>query len=100
MDPPAGRGRGGFYFDSHLERLRRIQAFQRQGLRLADIHNGLEQGKEAPREDPREIWIHYPIGPGVEIHVCQDRLRECPEKIAKIVRLARSLFDSGGKSHE
>jgi DNA-binding transcriptional MerR regulator len=32
IDPPAGRGRGGFYYDSHIQQLLRIKSFQEKGI--------------------------------------------------------------------
>ena len=37
VDPPAGRGRGGYYYDSHLQRLLEIKALQDRGLKLAGL---------------------------------------------------------------
>jgi len=37
LEPPAGRGRGGFYYDSHLKKLSKIRQFQNQGLKLDSI---------------------------------------------------------------
>ena len=37
LEPPAGRGRGGFYYDSHLNTLSKIRQLQNQGLQLASI---------------------------------------------------------------
>jgi len=43
LPPPAGRGRGGFYYDSHLQKLSKIKTLQDKGLRLAAITEVLEQ---------------------------------------------------------
>jgi DNA-binding transcriptional MerR regulator len=40
IDPPAGRGRGGFYFDSQLNQLKQIKALQEKGMRLSSIVQG------------------------------------------------------------
>jgi DNA-binding transcriptional MerR regulator len=34
VDPPAGRGRGGYYSDLHVAQLTRIHSLQDQGYRL------------------------------------------------------------------
>lgn len=41
VDPPAGRGRGGYYSDLHVAQLARIRAFQEQGYRLDAIRGML-----------------------------------------------------------
>jgi DNA-binding transcriptional MerR regulator len=48
LEPPAGRGRGGFYFDSHLETLRRIRLLQAEQLGLTAIQEILKGGDEPP----------------------------------------------------
>ena len=75
IDPPAGRGRGGFYFDSHLEKLLKIKSLQDRGLRLSAILPVLKQRDvlESPQEIvAREVWLRYPITDGIEIHISRD----------------------------
>jgi DNA-binding transcriptional MerR regulator len=110
LDAPAGRGRGGFYFDSHLARLGRIKQLQDEGLNLAAImaylsvtteQPPLPAGDNALASDPagvqsfqhrREVWARYEIVPGIELAV----RRECEEseskKVRELIRIARSLF--------
>ena len=57
IDPPAGRGRGGFYFDSHLDKLRKIKTLQDKGLRLSAILPVLKR-REMP-EMPEEIIARH-----------------------------------------
>ena len=101
LEPPPGRGRGGFYFDSHLQRLREIKALQDQGLKLASIHEILrKEGKlEAPASE-REIWAKYTIAPGIEIHINRDSEEQERKKITEIIRIARSILNSGGEKNE
>jgi DNA-binding transcriptional MerR regulator len=51
VDPPAGRGRGGYYSDLHAAQLARIRALQEQGYRLDAIRGmlALRGAAEAPR---------------------------------------------------
>jgi DNA-binding transcriptional MerR regulator len=52
LEPPAGRGRGGFYGERHLERLLRIRALQDRGLRLNAIRRMLEGGQPPASAPP------------------------------------------------
>ena len=57
LEPPAGRGRGGFYYDSHLKKLSKIRQLQNQGLKLGSIAQILQDpvsltlGKGIPDSD-------------------------------------------------
>jgi DNA-binding transcriptional MerR regulator len=42
LEPPIGRGRGGNYLDSHVERLRKIKSLQEQGWTLSSIERHLK----------------------------------------------------------
>ncbi len=103
LEPPAGRGRGGFYFDSHLERLSEIRSLQDKGLRLAAISELLKKGAKPelldakPLKSEREIWIRYPIEPGIEIHISRDLEEQERKKVAEIVRIAKSILEKGGE---
>ena len=99
LDPPAGRGRGGFYFDSHLEKLLRIKALQDKGLRLAAILEVLNKGGETEPPATREVWIKYPIDQGIEIHISRDLEERERRKVAEIVKLAKSIIKPGGNSN-
>jgi DNA-binding transcriptional MerR regulator len=99
LDPPAGRGRGGFYFDSHLERLRQIKTLQDDGLKLSQIQELLKVGKKPEMAPLREIWIRYPIEPGIEIHIQKELDESERKKMAEIIRVAKSIL-KGGKNDE
>ena len=97
LDPPPGRGRGGFYFDSHMQRLREIKALQDQGLKLASIQEVLRKQEGSTVTGPeREVWIKYPIAPGIEIHVSRDSEEKERRNIADIIRIAKSILSAGG----
>jgi DNA-binding transcriptional MerR regulator len=100
VGPPAGRGRGGFYFDSHLKRLHEIKSLQDRGLKLAAILEVLKKGDEPELSVFREVWIKYPIDQGIEIHISRDLEERERKKIAEIIRVARSILTSGGKENE
>ena len=100
LDPPAGRGRGGFYFDSHLKRLQQIKILQDKGLKLAAIQELVKKGEEPEPSPVRELWVKYPVDRGIEIHISRDLEEKERKKIAEIIRVARSILESGGKEHE
>ena len=93
IEPPAGRGRGGFYFDSHLQRLLQIKSLRDQGLKLSDILEYFRQGREPVRTYQREIWIKYPVKPGIEIHINREIDEKERKKITEIIRVARAIFE-------
>lgn len=83
LDPPLGRGRGHYYTERHLERLRLIKAYQAEGYSLGRIAAALQgRGGDEPtknvmrrgaggRERPDSItkWCRIELRPGLEIHV-------------------------------
>ncbi len=101
LDPPAGRGRGGFYFDSHLQQLNKIRALQEKGLRLSAIQELLKKDEEKSELiSSREIWIRYPIAEGIEIHVSRNLEEKIGKKITEVVRVVKSILEYGGKQDE
>jgi len=108
IDPPAGRGRGGYYADSHLEKLMKIKTFQERGLRLDAITVLLQTGG-AVTEDysrdrnkeiadlvlEREVWVHFPLAPGIEIRVSREVEQQKRHRIMELVRTARSVLNKG-----
>ena len=98
IDPPAGRGRGGFYNERHLEKLLRVKSLQDKGLRLSAILPVLEKAElpGAPREvAARQIWVRYPVVEGVEIHISRDLEEKKRKKLDEVVRVARSILKGG-----
>jgi DNA-binding transcriptional MerR regulator len=95
IDAPAGRGRGGFYFDSHLNKLRQIKALQDDGLKLSQIQELLREHKKPEMAPLREIWIRYPIEPGIEIHIQRELEESERKKLAEIIRVAKSILKGG-----
>jgi len=100
VDPPSGRGRGGFYYDSHLKRLLEIRSLQDRGLKLAAIVEVLRKGEEPQLGPVREVWIRHPIKDGIEIHIRRDFEEEERKKVVEIIRVARSILKTGGDNNE
>jgi DNA-binding transcriptional MerR regulator len=106
LEPPAGRGRGGFYFDSHLDQLRQIRSLQGRGLRLkaiAEVMSGKDMPRiaaqalrEAAAPAERELWARYSVAPGIEIQVARHIEETEQQRVAEIVRVARSILSKGG----
>jgi len=98
IEAPAGRGRGGFYFDSHLDKLLKIKSLQDKGLRLSAILPVLKRRQILEVSDEivtREVWVRYPIAEGVEIHISRDLEEKERKKLDEIVRVARSILKGG-----
>lgn len=92
LDPPAGRGRGGFYNDSHVNKLKQIKALNEKGMSLAAIINYFKSGSIPEESYGRDIWIKYAISDGVEFSVRKDIDEERKKKIFEIVRVAKSII--------
>ncbi len=48
----------------------------------------------------RQVWVKYPIAPGIEIHVSRDSEEKERRNIADIIRIARSILNAGGENNE
>ncbi len=94
LDPPAGRGRGGFYYDSHLDRLREIRSLKETGLELSAIQEVLKKGPASKPPTARELWARYPLVPGLEIQVSRDLEERERRKIEEIIRVAKSILET------
>lgn len=92
VEPPAGRGRGGFYNDSHLNKLRQIKVLNERGMSLSAIINYLEGGGIAEESYQRDVWVKYEISPGIEFVVRKDVDEEKKKKIFEIVKVAKSVI--------
>jgi DNA-binding transcriptional MerR regulator len=94
LEPPAGRGRGGFYYDSHVDALKRIKAMQEKGLNLYSIAAQLGAGAdnaEAPQV-MRRSWAKYEIIPGLNIDVVRELEDTENKRVSELIRVARALF--------
>ena len=92
---PAGRGRGGFYYDSHLQKLKEIRARQEQGISLSAIQELKENETAEVPGSERDVWGRYEIIPGLEVHVRRDVEENFGRRITKIIRVVRSLIKGG-----
>jgi DNA-binding transcriptional MerR regulator len=100
LEPPAGRGRGGFYFDSQVETLKRISALRAKGVRLSAIVELLSGGGGAQVPSERELWIRYEIEPGLEIHIERGLEEGRRADLEEVVRVARSILTKGVQADE
>jgi len=92
LEPPAGRGRGGFYYDSHLTQLRQIRALQEMGMSLVSMMKFIKAEKRAEVTSAREVLVKYKIVPGVEISVRREMEETSGKKILEIIRIARAIL--------
>lgn len=104
LEPPAGRGRGGFYGEGHLRRLLEIRGLQERGLKLKTIQRQLQAAGTAERPPSlpafgpgggREAWARYPVSSGVELLVREDVEAQAGACLAEAVRLARAALAGG-----
>ena len=106
VDPPAGRGRGGYYADRHVAQLARIRELQEQGYRLDAIRGLL--GRQAPVEaaagtppaasrlPPASSWIRHEVAPGVELHVSAETQRKLGTAVTSVLEAVRSIIEREG----
>ncbi len=95
IEPPAGRGRGGFYNDSHLTKLKQIKILNERGMSLTAIIHYFEAGNIADEIYQRDIYIKYEIAPGIEFLVKNDIDEEKRKKIFEIMKVAKSIIKEG-----
>jgi DNA-binding transcriptional MerR regulator len=93
LEPPAGRGRGGFYYDSHLEKLLYIKSLQERGLSLSAILKLLKTVEIQAPSPSREVWVKYEVVPGLEINIRRDLEQQASNKITEIIKIARALLE-------
>ena len=96
IEPPSGRGRGGFYYNSHLSDLLKIRSLQEKGLNLGFIKDILKGAEQAVKEDSqiytRDLRVRYKIVPGLEINISRSLEEKKSKKILEIIRLIKSNF--------
>ncbi len=91
IDPPAGRGRGGFYYDSHVRQLSRIRSFQEKGIGITAMVSLMKKETLQPVLPSREVMIRYEIVPGIEVNISREMEIKEPKKILEIIRIAKSI---------
>ena len=97
IKPPAGRGRGGFYFDSHLNALLKIKEFQDKGLNLESINNILTRDETyqvvynllTEEKVNRQVWAKYEITDGIELNIRKDIELNSSKKIRNAIRIIK-----------
>ncbi len=123
VDPPAGRGRGGYYSDSQVGQLARIRELQDQGYRLEAIRGLIARtGELAPSdmqaaepaaskaildgdsllpvsrrpEAPRDAWVRFAVAPGVELHVSIEAEQRLGAAVGTALATMRSIIGREG----
>jgi len=91
IEPPAGRGRGGFYNDSHVQSLLRIRALREKGMGILAIAPLLKKETLEPILPSREVMIRYEIVPGIEINISRETEIMESKKILEIIRIAKAI---------
>ena len=96
IEPPSGRGRGGFYYNSHLSDLLKIRSLQEKGLNLSFIKDILKGTEQIVKEDSqiyaRDLRVRYKIVPGLEVNISRSLEEKKSKKILEIIRLIKSNF--------
>jgi DNA-binding transcriptional MerR regulator len=99
IDPPSGRGRGGYYSDIQLLKLYQIKSLRGRGMKLHAIEKYLNQGKIEEPEFRRDEWAEYEVMPGLEIRVRRDVEELLQKNILDILKIAQSIA-KGDKNHD
>ncbi len=130
VNPPAARGRGGYYSEVHVRQLARIRELQERGYRLEAIR-GLLAGAEklgkrevsgsgsppvaeirgpeaewpaAPAlsgtQYPRALWSRIALAPGVELHISAEAERRLGPGTVAALKSLRSIIQKEGGSNE
>lgn len=95
ISSPAGRGRGGFYNDSHVNSLLRIKELQESGASLSTIAESLKIKMSEDVSHNREVWVRQQITTGVEIYIRRDVEERQYKKVSELIRLAKTIFKGG-----
>ena len=91
IDPPAGRGRGGYYYDSHVQQLLQIKSFQEKGIGITAMVSLMKKEAVEPVLPSREVMIRYEVVPGIEINISREMEIKESKKILEIIRIAKSI---------
>jgi DNA-binding transcriptional MerR regulator len=103
IEPPAGRGRGGFYFDSHLSGLLKIRQLQEKGLNLESIRRTINRNEDAPGQlsgdgrleaeiTSRQVWARYELAEGIELNIRRDVEAKNIKKIDEIIKVLNLII--------
>ncbi len=116
IEPPAGRGRGGFYFDSHLSGLSKIKQLQEKGLNLENIRKIINKREDASEralsaftdnlvstssgiadgQILRKAWARYELSEGIELNVRRDIEVKNTKKINEIIKILNLILKETG----
>jgi DNA-binding transcriptional MerR regulator len=91
IEPPGGRGRGGFYYDSHLQRLLQIKALQEKGMSISVIASLQNRETSEIVTHPRNVMVRYEILPGLELNISREMEIKEPRKIREIIKVTRAI---------
>jgi len=118
---PLGAGRGHYYTEDHLTRIRAIRQLQEHGLSLEEIE-GRFRGKQpgiadlventllampslaepagpAPPEEEEErepaLWLRLPVGAGAEINIESGNYRLSPGRLKKLRKAVKDILGPG-----
>ena len=81
LDSPAGRGKGGFYFDSHLRQLQLIKKLQERGMSLSSIAKYMELDS-----DPRRQFYDEYMRPTWKLKMAEDAFL-APDQRANMMKI-------------
>lgn len=102
LPPPEGGGRGHYYTPDHVERIRRIRAWQDAGTSLDGIKACLgDGGREADelaapapvRRPEPAMWVRLPVAPGVELGLQAGRFRISPARLAQLAEAVADICE-------
>ena len=94
INPPRGRGRGSVYTGRHLEQIRRVRAFQRQGLELDSIRSMPEEERPSAVAAPSRSFsvLRIPLVPGVRLEVDTTERAPSPALIDELARVCSGVL--------
>lgn len=92
LEGPARGGRGAFYTNAHLKRLREIQGNQQQGLTLTEIERLGGTASVPGRLPEPEAWLAYPLADDIVVQVKSGTSPWRQHQVRSIIeRLVREL---------
>lgn len=98
---PEGRKRGSYYLDTHLQQIRKIQAWQKAGYSLDRIRELLADGATPgetlaplrPQRGEVQVWSRIHIAPGVELAIDPQQAGLTGEETRELYRQVGKLID-------
>ena len=102
LPAPLGSGRGHYYTQEHLQRLRRIREMQRTGQSLDEIAERIDapevDSAPAAAPDPVELELvtRVRLAEGVELSFASPARVPSPARLRALVAAARRILESEG----